>query len=459
MFHFPWLAVRQAREALRSGRPEDAHRIIEPKLAEGYRSAVRMAREIARAYVAAGEKALRADDPETAWLKLLAAEALNTGEPRAMALRTALTRLGLAECRAALEAGNPHHVVETVSRMRGRNAYHADFETLDRAARDWIQAHDIADRGDFLLAATTAEKVRSQLGNVPAAGLDRFLQQLTARNETLRGAVSALTAAAAAGDWKQASELAASVIAVAPNHREARNVQFRAWDQVQCVTSPYVPSDDVVPLVQSPQKGLKPSTIGGVPKRFLLWIDGVGGFLVCLAPRVTFGQATAEAPVDVPLLADVSRLHAEISRDAEGYVLESGRGALLNSQPVTRTLLKPNDRVTLGSTCQFLFHQPLDISPTARLELVSGHRLHVAVDGVLLMAENIILGPPGQSHIAVPWLSQTIVLYRSKEGIGVRIPGEFRVDAKMELNRAILPLPAVVSSDFIHFAVEPAGGR
>src|SRR5262249_55615739 len=62
-----------------------------------------------------------------------------------------------------------------------------------------------------------------------------------------------------------------------------------------------------------------------LPKRFLLWVDGVGGYLVCLSHRVTFGQATSDGPIDVPLFADVSRLHAEITRDGEGYVVESGK--------------------------------------------------------------------------------------------------------------------------------------
>jgi hypothetical protein len=155
----------------------------------------------------------------------------------------------------------------------------------------------------------------------------------------------------------------------------------------------------------------------------------------------------------------VSRLHAELSRDGEGYVLESSRGMLINGTAATRSTLKPSDRVTLGATCQFVFHRPVEISPTARLELVSGHRLQVAVDGVLLMADTLILGPAGQSHVVVPWLAEPVVLYRSKEGLGVRLHGDFRVDAKAELNRATLPLPSVVSSDFLHFAVEPVGAR
>ena len=38
-----------------------------------------------------------------------------------------------------------------------------------------------------------------------------------------------------------------------------------------------------------------------------LWIDGVGGYLLCLSHRVTLGQSLSESPVDIALIADVSR--------------------------------------------------------------------------------------------------------------------------------------------------------
>ena len=197
-----------------------------------------------------------------------------------------------------------------------------------------------------------------------------------------------------------------------------------------------------------------------MPKRFLLWVDGVGGYLVCLSNRVTFGQATSDGPIDVPLFADVSRLHAEITRDGEGYVIESGKAVLVNGQPATRTVLAAGDRVTLGATCQFLFHKPVSISSTARLELTSGHRLPVAVDGVLLMGNEVTIGPAPEAHIAMPGLPATVLLYRSKDGLGVRVPGSsFRIDDRTHHDHAALPLPAVVSSDSFTFAVEPITTR
>ena len=197
----------------------------------------------------------------------------------------------------------------------------------------------------------------------------------------------------------------------------------------------------------------------GLPKRFVLWIDGVGGYLVCLAQRVAFGQAAANGPVDVPLFADVSRLHAELTRDGEGYVLESGRDILVNGDPTRRAALVAGDRVTLGGTCQFVFHRPVPISPSVRLELVSGHRLPVAVDGILLMAENLILGPDGPVHVTLPHAGGNVVIYRGKDGLGIRYPGPFRIDGQPHDTRAALPVPAQVTGDSFSFALEPVGVR
>ncbi len=56
--------------------------------------------------------------------------------------------------------------------------------------------------------------------------------------------------------------------------------------------------------------------------RFLLWVDGVGGYLVCLADEVVIGQAIPHGGADVPIQGDLSRLHATIRRQGEGYLLQ-----------------------------------------------------------------------------------------------------------------------------------------
>jgi tetratricopeptide (TPR) repeat protein len=489
----PWLTFRQAREALRAGRPDEAQRLIDPFVAEGYRKAVRLTREVARAYLARGEKHLRADNAEAAWADLLAAEALNTGESAAIQLRQTLTRLGLAVCRAALEAGNPLHVIETAARLTDRSVRNPELDNLAETAREWVQAAEQADRGDFPLAKETLARCKARVPPILTAGMDRFLADLDARHERFRVAVGHLNDAAEARRWRDALRWADEAIAAAPDHREARDLRARAWAALQPEhhTAPYRPEvESEVQLAFAPAsasaavaaatrtggplpvarrssaaRSSRPEPCTGgpgapLPKRFLLWVDGVGGYLVCLSPRVTFGQAVGDGPVDVPLFAELSRLHAELFRDGEGYVLESAREVLVNGTPVPRTVLRPGDRLTLGTTCQLLFHLPVPISPSARLELVSGHRLPLAVDGIVLMAETLVLGPGEQAHVPLlPDAPGSVVLYRGKEGLGVRAPGQFRVDNRPCQDRSDLPLPSVVTADGFTFAVEPVGPR
>src|SRR5262249_40485693 len=105
--------------------------------------------------------------------------------------------------------------------------------------------------------------------------------------------------------WAEVVQAAEKVLAVAPQFLEARKARSRAWQAVQPVTV----------VMRGPDRDRTTAPVEGNPLRFLLWIDGVGGYLVCLGARVTFGQAVAGDRVDVPLTADVSRLHASLTRD------------------------------------------------------------------------------------------------------------------------------------------------
>jgi hypothetical protein len=207
----------------------------------------------------------------------------------------------------------------------------------------------------------------------------------------------------------------------------------------------------------------EPSTQPGrdeSPQRFCLWIDGVGGYLICLGPTLTLGQSLPDARVDIPLVADVSKLHAVLTRDGEGgYLLEATRPVLVNGQAVTRALLRPDDRITLGATCQLLFRKPVPVSSSARLDLVSGHRLLPGIDSVLLLGDTLVLGSGSQSHVTVPELKVPVVLFRHKEGLGVRHSGTFSVNGQRVEGKTALAEEALIGGDTFSFALEPARTR
>jgi hypothetical protein len=190
---------------------------------------------------------------------------------------------------------------------------------------------------------------------------------------------------------------------------------------------------------------------------YALWIDGVGGYLVCLSHRVTLGQPQVETPVDIALNADVSRHHATIQRDTEGYYLEAVRKVQINGLTTQKALLRSADRITLGSSCQLQFWQPVPVSTSARLDMVSGHRFAEPVQAVLLMADTLVIGPAEQSHVQVPDMTQPLILFRSKNGLAARWPGNLSINGKTFQERGPLEAGATLVTEQITLALERVG--
>jgi hypothetical protein len=450
MLGFAWLTLRQAEEALNKGRLEEAQRLLSLPTTRGHKRSWKLLQQVAQGFVERGERRLRHDDAEAAWLDLLQAEQMGGSESGADRLRQALVRLGLTQVRALLHAGDPGRAVETIAQLSERSVRQPELRVLEDAARGWLMARDLASRGEFGQALGTMEGVRRLLSEALPA-LAKFHDELQERQRSFPFLLARLHGAAESSRWADVLALTEQVLNLAPQHKEARKLRDMAWKAVQPATVAHQPA------LPEPEPG--EAVLQETPYRFLLWIDGVGGYLVCMGGRVILGQATAEAAVDVPLFADVSRQHATITRDAEGYLLETLRLVQVNMQPVERALLRPNDRVTLGTCCQMVFRQPAPVSATALLELVSGHRLPLALDGVLLMAETLILGPGPQAHVTVPGLKQPVVLFRHKEGLGVRCVGDMTVNGKKTRDRALLGTTATVAGEDFAFAIESVGER
>jgi hypothetical protein len=472
MLGFGWLTLRQAQEALKNGRLEEAQRLLSQPSIAGHRRTGALLVQLTRSYAERGERQLRLDDVEGAWRDLLAAEGLGTAEKGCDRLRQALTGLGMAEVRALLQAGETGRAEEAVARLRQRGARSAELQVLEEALRGWLAARALADRGELGPAAEAAERARRLLG--ANHRLEEFHADLQRRRGDFVRLLGQLHEAADAGRWREVIETAEQVLAAAPQHAEARALRTRAWKALEPVTV----------AMGSPGPAQTEAAPEGLAPRYLLWIDGVGGYLVCLGARLTFGQAARDPRTDVPLIADVSRLHATLTRDAEGYLLEAVRPIQVNGQSATRILLQAGDRVTLGSTCQFLFRLPVPGSTTARLDLVSGHRLPLAVDGVLLMADTLVLGAGPAAHVTVPDLKQPVILFRHKrdgaDGLGLRYSGALRINGEVGGSapaaiathsgaprsngeagprRTLLEPRATVSGEDLAFAIEPANWK
>jgi hypothetical protein len=439
------MALREVKAALKHGRLEDAQRLLGRPEVQRCGGTWPLQEELARGFIERAERHLRYDDAPAAWKDLLLAEQVGAPVSTAGRLRQDLTRLGMAQARALLEAGESARAAEVIAQLRDRAVRHQELEALEEMVQGWTLALEMAGRGEFGQAVQTADRLYRLLPSASAA-IQHFQNDLRQRRESFLALIVQLHEALAQERWSDVARLSDQVLVLAPRHLEARKARDRAWKALDRATQP-------APAVAAEAQGSRSF------QRFLLWIDGVGGYLVCLANRVTVGQATGESQADVPLFADLSRVHASLTRDAEGYVLEAARRVLVNGKPAERALLQTGDRVTLGSSCQFQFSQAVPVSTTARVDILSGHRLPVAVDGVFLMADTLVLGPGSQVHVAMPDLPRPVILYRHRDGLGIRHAGPLAVDGRRCGEHGLLGPASTAAGDEFALSVEALGPR
>jgi len=190
--------------------------------------------------------------------------------------------------------------------------------------------------------------------------------------------------------------------------------------------------------------------------RFMLWVDAVGGFLVCLKDVVTIGQPTAAGNPDVPILGDISGRHARIRRDGECYLIEALRPVWIDGRAVRETgYLRDGSRVELGPSVRLMFRCPHPLSATARLDPASSHRTQPPADAVVLMADCCVLGPQVRSHIVCRHWNEEVILFRRENSLYCRTAGVLEIDGKTYEHCGPVKLSSrVIAGDGFSFSLE-----
>jgi hypothetical protein len=189
--------------------------------------------------------------------------------------------------------------------------------------------------------------------------------------------------------------------------------------------------------------------------RLLLWVDAVGGFYVCPGAEVRLGQAVPDSSVDVPLLADLSRHHATIRRDEEGYTIEPLRDVWLNHQKIdTISWINDGSLIEMGRALKMRFSRPHPLSATARLDFSSNHRTQPSAAAVLLMADTCVLGPGAHSHVVCRDWPHEVVLHRQHGGLYCRSVTPFEVDGTRYQQQGPITLHSHVIGEGFSFSLE-----
>lgn len=190
--------------------------------------------------------------------------------------------------------------------------------------------------------------------------------------------------------------------------------------------------------------------------RFLVWVDAVGGYLVCTSDEVVLGQAVPESHVDIPILGDLARKHLKLNRTQSGYLLEPFGYVKVNGLVIEeKTLLRDGDLINLTGGIEIRFSKAHPLSATARLDFQSTHRTQPWSDAVLLMAESCVLGPNLRNHVVCRNWSEDIVFFRKNKQLFCKSLGAISVDGRAISGKTELRNNSHIEGEDFSMTLEP----
>jgi hypothetical protein len=523
------IVLRQAEEAARAGRYEEAYALANRPDVVDHHHSVQFRGRLALDLIARATRRGAVDDLAGAIEDLNLAERIGSPPDSLAAARLSLADRVADEIRADLDAGEPAQALERIEELTRHKIGGPSLRRTREIAEAWQSALAEGRRGEFGRAHEQFDRAERLATGAGAIGAQQAVAlaktELENRQKEAAPKVDALYAALSEGKWPQILTAAEAVLVNVPEHPAARQARTRAWQQIAAIgpgtaaqwpqrgaraaqaaaaaegnaeddsaepgpkpepegivwlsaqvtpennsdrqTPPgagrlgaFAPRPSVAHRASLPARPLARVDATGPKGRFLLWVDAVGGYLVCLDDRIVLGRAGPDSHADIPLMGDLSRSHATLVRNGEGYLLQAHHPSFVNGKPVVdQTLLHDGDVIRLGSTVELEFRQPSPVSATARLSILSRHRLPLAVDGVLLMAETCIVGEALQAHIPAPALKNPVVLYRQAGALWCRAVGAFDVDGRTCASRSPLTLQSSVLGDGFSFSLEPLGNQ
>lgn len=451
--------LREVEEALEHGQLDEACRLLVQGDLRQYLPGKRLTTKVAgRLAERARRHAIHGDMP-IGWKDLESATALAGKIGPVLSAREEIASLALGEAESHITTGDPARALSLLEDLERHEVKSDSLRMLKEAARRFESARHLASRGKFAEAEALIREAAALCPTLESTEPKRC--EYHDKIEPFRQLTEALHRAMADKQWTEAARTADQALEMAPENRLARDVRRRAWAKVGAricdsrAAGATRPWNGTAGRLAARQPA--PDAAGGVAlsdppagSRFLLWVDGVGGYLVCLSEEVVIGQAGPLAHVDIPIQADLSRRHAKICRHGDGYVIQPYQESSINGQLIRgKTLLSDGDEIEFARTVKLRFRQPHALSASARLDFVSHHRTRPSADGILLMAESCVLGPKWQNHVVCRDWEGDVVLYRRDGDLYCRAMDSIEIDGKLVDGRGRLNLNAhVTGSDF-----------
>jgi hypothetical protein len=490
------MRIRDARAACQNGRYDEAGAMLADEKLREFLPAKQLARQVAEKILERAANGFAIGDSAAGWRDLNAADRLGGNGDAVSQLRRTYADQLLREAMCCLAAGQPAAALARIEKLRQRGLADEHVRNCQQIASLMQQSETLSARGHFGEAASAISRAAAVAAlrhkepgimDEVAAKLRSDEERLTVAAESCRQLSREMHAALSAENWGGALSAADALLAIAPQHVAASQARRRAWKAVgmdvtrlhvgpsRPNTVRAVPACLPVALALEQGNGYRSKngqmprstrassrssevdTVAGTenPRRALLWVDAVGGFLVCLDDTIAIGQPSPNEPLALPILADLSRRHAVIRREAGAYVLEPLQRTFVDGREIKGPfVLAQNQLIQLGDNVRIRFAKPHALSMTARLVVESHHKTQPTADAVLLMADSCVLGPNRHCHVTCRDWPRDIVIYRQNDQVFCRADEPLSIDGVAATSSNEIQSGARVEGDSFSFAWE-----
>ena len=452
---------RQAKQLMRQGDLNDACSIVGCKNFANSFGGRRIARQLTGRLVERAGRLSFNGDLAAAWRDLSDALEIAPKECRDPVSKetSKLVERTIDHAQAAILAEQPDTARCSIQLLAERGIEDRRADSITRICELLLQASDWAAVGrtkDAISSLCKARELQPEL-----VFLNDQIDQLRTQSGQLVELTNRLRFAINQSAWGGAKSVSEQILEIAPQNQIALDARRRCETKQAHQKKSVFDGNDLA-TCDTQVDGSLDSTCGGkakspatptdkasvamvgdsedetsVMRSFMLWIDGVGGFLVCTNSQVTVGRAIPQCGIDIPVQADLRRRHFEIKRVENRYL-----GSLASSEKSeseeTWDFLADAQHLDLGNGVHLKFMQTHPLGNSARLEFSSRHRTEPWSDAILLMGDALLLGPDRSHHVCCPGWQKNLVIYRKGAEIRLRAEGSLEVNGSKQSGEVVL---------------------
>ena len=469
---------------------ELTRRLGESKAAREHR------RELTEALILRANSAAETADFSVAWQTLTQAASFADSQQQTLLSQTTqqLQDQTISNADEALHAGQPLQAAGLLKLLADRDLSNQKSEQIGSVAELLQSVDQLTLAGKFDDTIECLQSAQRLYPDLP--GLSERLAEHQEQKQELDLLSDSLQSAALSCKWNEVCQLCDQILVIAPRHEIAVGAKRHAMQRIKRRTSvgsrlTNVPEsskgdDDLVvkpsgggrasvanvkdtafaeseSLAKSTSSNLDSASdqdfsLPPLSSSFLIWIDGVGGYLVCTDPINFIGQAVEGSTVSIPLQADVRQRHARIETIAGQHLVQPlGPVAIAGREvPVDESVaIKSGQLILLGDRVELAYRQDHPLSKSARLDFVSRHRTLPWSDGVILAGQSIVLGPNPNNHVFCPGWKADLILFRRNDQWFAKSKIGFCVDEQAMASEAEIRFDSCLYGDSFSLKLEP----